>query len=378
LRNHNPKETITYYASCSNGLLDLLLDEVEQKRLTILSSNRNGVYFTGNKEDVSEFLLSTRISSRVSILLLEAYTSSYDDLYFHSMKLPWEDIISVGNTFSIEAAGANDRLANSEYAIHKLKDSIKDRFRKCEMEPPDVERRNPDVCILLKISDEKFQISLSVSGTSLTKRGYRHDTVEAPIRENLAQSLLVFSGWKDEPIIDLFCGSGTILIEAALFQKWNKRIQYPVLKNSIIYKKLFKQQNHTLYPNSVNGVKKFYGYDIDKHSIERAKENAERAGVLDMIEFTQADFREVKNPFPNQCVYVISNPPYGERLGTKEEARQVHTDLGKSMKSNFSNSKFSIVTGDTSLLGFLKLKEDKSLKISIAKLKGKLVNYTIL
>jgi 23S rRNA G2445 N2-methylase RlmL len=367
----NPEE-LEFHASCGEGLIDFLLEELKQYNLKVQSSNRGGVFFIGNKNQLQNFILNTRFSSRIGFSISKMNVESPDELYKKASQLPWEKILPYKASFKIDSF-TKDSLNHSRYALYKLKDAIRDRLREKNREDVTIERDLPDIVFLLRSNQNFVNIQISITNDSLFKRGYRLESVEAPLKETLAQALLYFSNWDNESIIiDPMCGSGTILIEAAMLLS-NKYLNYSLLSKSKVYPMLFREIEPKYSNDSENIL--LYGYDKNPKAIEIAKTNAKRAGVANKIEFKEQDISKLKK-FTNTG-YIITNPPYGQRMGDEEEVKILYKEFGEVLKREFSNYKVTLICGNKSLLGQLKLKEENSLNISVAKLKAKIVNYKI-
>lgn len=370
----NP-EALEYHASCAEGLHEFLESEIKSYGLRIMSVNRGGVFFKGRKADIQKFLLSTRFSSRVSFSLTHLKVLDAEDLYVQSKKLPWEEILANVNSFKIDS-NTKDNLSNSRYALYKLKDAIKDRVRDKTERELDIDRDEPDLVFHLRSNRDFVNIELSISSHAMNKRGYRLEFLEAPIRENMAQALIQFSEWdKDEILIDPMCGSGTILIEAALLIQ-NPNINEKLLNESKAYQMLFEKGSSKINQSQKQEIH-IYGYDVNSKAIQIAKENAKRAGVDHLIRFEKMDIINLSNFAKWKDGHIVTNPPYGERLGTKEEIKELYSKISKRLKEEFSGFRFTLICGDKSLLGYFKLKEDKSMNVAIAKMKGKFVSYEL-
>ncbi len=368
----NP-EDLEFHSSCASGLHEFLLKEVSSFNLKVLSYNRGGVHFKGLKENLYNFFLSTRFSSRISFVFCRANVKDADELYQVTRKLAWEKLILKDLSFKIESF-TKENLNHSRFALYRLKDAIKDRIREQQNYEAQINSQTPDVLILLRSNQKEAIVQISLSPLPLHKRGYRQNSLEAPLRESLAQALLEFSDWKPfQTLVDPMCGSGTILIEAALLEKWDGKINYQILKDSYIFQKFFDKISKvpTKVPSSIH----LFGYDKDYKAIQLAKENAKKAGVEDWIYFKQEDFTHLKPSFPKG--YLVTNPPYGVRLKTNESLEELYFQIGKNLKNSFSGFIFTLVCGNKSLLGHLRLKASKELSITIAKLKGKFVQYKI-
>ena len=261
--------------------------------------------------------------------------------------------------------------------MYRLKDAIKDRLREKKKDIPEIVKSNGDYCILLRSSKGKVSLQLSLSSMPLHKRGYRIKNTGSPLRETLAQAVLAYSGWKySENIIDPFCGSGTLLIEAALLLHQNGEINRQQLINSPVYEKVFgslkiRESQNKIWP-------KLLGSDSDANAIEVAQENARTAGVAKYISFVTQDASK-SSEFTKEIKqgHIITNPPYGIRVGDEEELKPLYQSLGKIWKDHFSGFAITLICGNRVLPAHLKLKEEKSLKLPIAGLKGKISHYQI-
>ncbi|PJZ75689.1 RNA methyltransferase [Leptospira neocaledonica] len=369
-------EALTYHASCGDGLAFLLKEEVKDAGLEILSDNRGGVFFQGPSKKVRDFCLSSGISSGISFEL-SSWSDIHgpDDLYEVAAMFPFEKLLSPKTKFRIDAA-TKDNLQDSRYATYRLKDAIFDRFRAQGLELPEADREEPEVLFYLRSRMNQVKLFLALHAQPLQRRGHGREGGEAPLRETLAQALLRFSGWKPgEALYDPFCGSGTLLIEAALRMRNGGWVNYKSLSRSSIFTRLFGPCKAKEEWNSKEIL--LFGSDISEDAIDLAKKNAKEAGVADLIHWNVASAEEQDSSLGFKEGKIVTNPPYGVRLGDKESVSELYSRWGESLKKNFSGSYVAMVAGDPSLLGFLKLKADKEQSVTIAKLKGKLVAYRI-
>nr|WP_210410080.1 N-6 DNA methylase [Leptospira selangorensis] len=369
-------EALTYHASCGDGLAFLLKEEVKDAGLEILSDNRGGVFFQGPSKKVRDFCLSSGISSGISFELSSwSDIQGPDDLYEVAAMFPFEKLLSPKTKFRIDAA-TKDNLQDSRYATYRLKDAIFDRFRAQGLELPEADREEPEVLFYLRSRMNQVKLFVALHAQPLQRRGHGREGGEAPLRETLAQALLRFSGWKPgEALYDPFCGSGTLLIEAALRMRNGGWVNYKSLSRSSIFTRLFgpcKAKEEWASKEIL-----LFGSDISEDAIELAKKNAKEAGVADLIRWKVASAEELDESLGFKEGKIVTNPPYGVRLGDKESVSELYSSWGEALKKNFSGSYVALVAGDPSLLGFLKLKSDKEQSVTIAKLKGKLVAYRI-
>lgn len=343
----------------------------------MISSNRGGVFFSGKKQNVINFALRTRFSSRVTLQILQDKAETYDELYTNAKSIAWEKWIEPHQTFRIDAQ-TKDSLKNSQFAIHKLKDSILDSLRERKVKLPGIEKKVSDITVVLRSFLDKFSIELSFTGESIARRGYRLEAGLAPVREPIAQAMLSVSEWNiGDTLVDPMCGSGTILIEAALVSKLNGEINRYILDESPIFHKLFPDYEFSKAVLPPPEKKTLFGFDIDPEAIRIAKENAYEAGVEDWIQFETGDVLNLKNNF-GVAGHLVTNPPYGERIGKPiENLREMYFQMGRVIKNEFPGWKLTVLCGEFALLGKLGMKEHSHLPLKHANLKAKIVNYQI-
>ncbi|WP_425269975.1 THUMP domain-containing class I SAM-dependent RNA methyltransferase [Leptospira mtsangambouensis] len=362
---------------CGEGLSPLLETEIKSHHLKITSSNRGGVFFAGKKEDVIQFAIHTKFASRINLQLLHENAETYDEFYAKVSELPWEKYIGPEVSFRIDAE-TKDKLKNSEFTMHRTKDAVLDRLRSKKVPLPEIEKRMADITIVVRSHTDKFSIEISFSGDPVGRRGYRLFAGNAPVREPIAQAMLEVSGWKEgNTLVDPMCGSGTILIEAALRERLYGEINRFLFAESPVFQILFPtyvfNERKREKPNSPH----LFGFDIDPEAVRIAKENAYEAGVEDFVQFEVGNCLDLKNQFGKEG-HVVTNPPYGERIGKPmEDLKEMYFQFGKVIKNEFGGWKFTVLSGDFSLLGKFGLKENTHLSLKHANLKAKIVDYEI-
>ncbi|MEH6453521.1 MAG: bifunctional 23S rRNA (guanine(2069)-N(7))-methyltransferase RlmK/23S rRNA (guanine(2445)-N(2))-methyltransferase RlmL, partial [Psychromonas sp.] len=375
----------SYFIPTAKGLAPLL--EVELKEMGIENSKQmnGGVSFKGTLEEGYKVCLWSRFASRVLLQLSEFKVLNSLDLYLGCSNIPWETHFDVDQTFSIDFSGSNDEIRNTQFGALKIKDAIVDRFRKKFDDRPNVEKRDADIRFNGRLWKDKATIYLDLSGSPLHLRGYRTIAGEAPLRETLAAGIVKRSGWKGEALLDPMCGSGTIVIEAAMmalniapgslresfgFEKWKQHDDqcWKTLKTSAqVYGRKAVAQCET----------RFYGSDLSKDMIEIARKNAQRAGVAELIEFSVQDAKKVLPPEELETGMLVSNPPYGERLGGFSDTISLYTELGYHFKDAFAGWSLSMFAMDTELLSCLGMRAGKSFKFFNGPLECVLKNYRI-
>ncbi|MDI7228555.1 methyltransferase [Leptospira santarosai] len=367
-------DSFEYHASCPDGLSGLLREEILEVGLKIIAENRGGIFFQGSTNSLKKFALSTGISSGISISLKRWKVENPEDLYDQAVRFPFEKILGSEHSFRIDST-TKDSLKDSRYATYKLKDAVFDRFHSKGKEPPKVSRDEPDFLFYLRSHSDHAKLSLGLNTRPLQQRGHGRIGGQAPMREIFASALVRYSGWNAKTsLYDPFCGSGTIVVEAALKLLYGGYTNYRSLTSSLPFKKLFGEPNFDV-KNSPEV--KIFASDKNETTLNLARQNAKNAGVDHLITFFESDATVSENEKKISGGFIVTNPPYGVRLGSKEEAKEIYIAWGKKLKDHFSGNVLALACGDTSLLGFLKLKKEKEQSLTIGKLKGKLVAYVL-
>ena len=300
------------------GLEEVLAQELTQLGANNVKIGRRMVSFTGDKEMMyrANFQLHTAI--RILKPIKHFRASSADDVYEAVKNIDWSKYIERGKTFSVDSVVYSGEFRNSRFVTYKVKDAIVDQFRETTGTRPNISISNPDIRLHIHISDDQATLSLDSSGESLHRRGYRQETTEAPLNEVLAAGMILKSGWKGEKdFIDPMCGSGTLLIEAALIAR---NISPGVFRKEFAFEK-WNDFDAELFDNIYNDDSRerefehhIYGYDIDMRAVNTALLNVRAAGFLKDITVKEGDFKNFKTP--EKPAIMITNPPYGERIST--------------------------------------------------------------
>jgi len=360
------------FASTARGLEELLKTELEGLGATDCQVVQGGGHFQGDTRLLYQSLMWSRLASRIMLPLGECRVYSDLDLYLGVQAIPWTEMFNPGATFAVHFSGLNDEIRNSQYGALKVKDAIVDSFTRKNLPRPNVDRESPDLRINVWLNKETAHISLDLSGEGLHLRGYRDGTGMAPIKENLAAAIVMRSGWvPGTPLLDPMCGSGTLLIEAAMlatdrapglhrghwgFGGWAQH-------DDGIWKEVKAEAQTRARQGLAAYESRFYGSDVDARVIERARRNARRAGIGELIDFDVKDVAQLNNPLPKGPYgTVISNPPYGERLESEPALIALHSLLGRIMKSQFGGWNLSVFSASPELLSCLQLRADKQFK----------------
>ncbi|MGQ4592862.1 bifunctional 23S rRNA (guanine(2069)-N(7))-methyltransferase RlmK/23S rRNA (guanine(2445)-N(2))-methyltransferase RlmL [Raoultella ornithinolytica] len=360
------------FASTARGLEELLKTELEALGAVDCQVVQGGVHFQGDTRLLYQSLMWSRLASRIMLPLGQCSVYSDLDLYLGVQAIPWTEIFTPDATFAVHFSGLNDEIRNSQYGALKVKDAIVDSFTRKNLPRPNVDRENPDLRINVWLNKETAHISLDLSGEGLHLRGYRDGTGMAPIKETLASAIVMRSGWvPGTPLLDPMCGSGTLLIEAAMLATdrapglhrghwgFNGWVQH----DDAVWKEVKAEAQTRARKGLAAYESRFYGSDVDARVIERARSNARRAGVGELITFEAKDVAQLSNPLPKGPYgTVISNPPYGERLESEPALIALHSLLGRTMKTQFGGWNLSLFSASPELLSCLQLRADKQFK----------------
>jgi len=327
------------------GLEPVLAQELTQMGANNVQIGRRMVSFTGNKETMyrANFQLHTAIRILKPIAHFKA--RSAEDMYDEVKKIDWSQYIMKGKTFSVDSVVYSEEFRNSRFVTYKVKDAIVDQFRETTGTRPNISVSNPDIRLNIHIAEDKATLSLDSSGESLHRRGYRQESVEAPLNEVLAAGMILMSGWKgDTDFIDPMCGSGTILIEAALIAR---NISPGVFRKAFAFEKWpdFDQGLFDEIYNDDSQEKVFehhiYGYDVDMKAVNTARLNVKAAGLTQLITVEQKDFKDFTKPAEKSLI--IMNPPYGERISTPN-LLATYKMIGERLKHEFGGNEAWILS----------------------------------
>ncbi|MGN0069982.1 MAG: class I SAM-dependent RNA methyltransferase [Prevotella sp.] len=321
------------------GLEPVLAAELTALGAKSVKAGRRMVSFTGNKEMMyrANFQLHTAIRILKPIRHFKA--GSADDVYEEVKKVDWKEIIEPGKTFSVDSVVYSEEFRNSRFVTYKVKDAIVDQFREQTGNRPNISVSNPDIRLNIHIAEDRATLSLDSSGESLHRRGYRQESVEAPLNEVLAAGMILMTGWKgDTDFIDPMCGSGTLLIEAALIAR---NISPGIFRKEFAFEKWtdFDAELFDHIYNDDSQEREFshhiYGYDIDMKAVNTARLNVRAAGLSNIISVEQADFKDFTKPKDKSIM--VTNPPYGERISTPN-LLATYKMIGERLKHQFSGN----------------------------------------
>ena len=334
-------DTKSIFVTCPKGLNYILEKELQNLGAKNTKSIPAGVHAQVDKKSLYTILLWSRIANRVILPLNEAKVESIEDVYQLVYDVEWTKHFDVTTSFSVNFVGTNQLINNSEFGAFKVKDAIVDRFRDDTNERPSVDRKQPQIRITAHLAKGSLSVGIDLSGESLHKRGYRTLTGKAPLKENLAAGILMLSGWPskfddDASFVDPMCGSGTFLIEAAMIaydkapglnrEAWG--FDYWKLHDDKMWKAVHAFAKDRFEAGLSKNKRHILGFDQDSKVISRAWENITAAGFDNHIHVEKKPLEQFEVPAKLPKGLVITNPPYGERLGTIRELISLYQNLG--------------------------------------------------
>jgi putative N6-adenine-specific DNA methylase len=353
-------------ATTTLGLEEVLVTELAKLGAKNIEQHNRAVSFYGDEGFMYKANLCLRTAIRVLKPLTSGKAQNEHELYDLIDSISWDKFLSLNQTLAVTAALNTEYFNHSQYVAQKCKDAIVDQFRSKTGQRPSVDRENPDFSLYIYIFNDEVNIMLDSSGIPLYKRGYRIDTNLAPINEALAAGLVLLSGWDGRlPLYDPMCGSGTILIEAALIAA---NVPPGYFRQSYGFKNWpdFDQELFDkIYESAISKINDnkpvLLGTDISPNVLKKAKANAASANVNEMITFKQADFLETT--FGEERKYtIIMNPPYGERMN-KDDIKALYKSIGDTFKHKYKGSSAWIISSNMDALKSVGLKTSRKLHL---------------
>lgn len=351
------QESFELIAKTFQGLEEVLAQELIELGANDVQIGRRMVSFSGNQEMMYRANFCLRTAVRILKPISHFRARNADEVYKAVKEIEWKDILDLDTSFVVDTTVYSTEFRNSKFVAYKVKDAIVDYFMEREGKRPNISVANPDLRLNIHIAEENCTLSLDSSGESLHLRGYRTATVEAPINEVLAAALIKMSGWKfDCDLIDPFCGSGTILVEAALMARniypgvFRQKFGFENWKdfNPELLSSIFEDDS-----NERTFEHRIIGSDINLRAVEAALANAKAAGVADLITVEQREIRDFKKP--EMPAVLITNPPYGERL-RPEDLSDIYRTLGEKLKREFQGGEAWIISSREELFDSMRLR----------------------
>ncbi|MBB3061471.1 bifunctional 23S rRNA (guanine(2069)-N(7))-methyltransferase RlmK/23S rRNA (guanine(2445)-N(2))-methyltransferase RlmL [Microbulbifer rhizosphaerae] len=385
-------DVIDFTASCPRGLESLLAEELRALGAGTTREQPAAVHFSGSLQLAYRCCLWSRLANRVLLRLGQVRIADAEDLYRAVAGIPWEEHINPSGVLWLQFSGTNREIRNSQFGAQKAKDAIVDRLRRQSGARPEIDRRHPDLTVALRLQRDTLDIAIDLSGTSLHRRGYRTHIGAAPLKENLAAALLLRAGWPDiaadgGALLDPMCGSGTLLIEGAMMAA---DIAPGLLREEFGFERWLNHQSDLWMPLREEALERrrqglerelpeIRGYDADAKVLFAAEANIARAGLEKQVRVSCRPVAAFKVPSHRQVKpgLVLTNPPYGERLGEQEALRETYAELGRQLKKEFPGWSVGIFTGNPELGHATALRSHKQYQLYNGSIPSQLLLFRI-
>ncbi len=360
------------------GLEEILAGELSALGAERVTPMNRSVEFYGDRELLYKANLWCRTATRILVPIVDFRAADEKELYNKVLRVDWRKYLTLNQTFVIDAVVSRSGFDNSLYVAQKTKDAVADHFRRKMGKRPSVDLKNPDIRINIYIFGNECTLALDSSGEPLFKRGYRSRTGEAPLNEVLAAGIVMHSGWdRQRPYVDAMCGSGTIVIEAALMARniapGLTRERYGFMNwpdfDGGVFKRIIQEARGEIIPK-LNF--EMVGSDKDSKQVRDAATNADSAGVGRDIVFKRCRFEDLRPPAPPGVL--IINPPYGERMSI-DNIRSFYQSIGDTLKKNFTGYDAFIFTGNLAEAKFLGLRTSRRIQLYNGAIECRLLKF---
>jgi 23S rRNA (guanine2445-N2)-methyltransferase / 23S rRNA (guanine2069-N7)-methyltransferase len=353
-------DNIRYWiATAPVGAASVLAEELAQFGASDIRERSHDVKFQGTLEVGYRACLWSRTATRVLLSVGSIDASSSKNLYEAVKRIDWREHLAPGATLACDCSGGNESIRHTIYGSQLLKDAVCDNLRDATGERPNIKPERPDVLLHLHVEGPTALVSVDFSGESLHRRGYRVEGGRAPLKENVAAAVLLRAGWQGVndaggPLVDPMCGSGTFLIEAALIAA----DAAPALERDYFGFTGWSGHDAALWDRlcaearARRGAKVsrrcIFGSDVDADAVRMAIENGEHAGVADWLHVEKRALSEVTRP-KSDVGLVVTNPPYGERIGAESGLSELYSELGRTLREQFMGWQAAVLTGNPPL-----------------------------
>ncbi|MHB8387251.1 bifunctional 23S rRNA (guanine(2069)-N(7))-methyltransferase RlmK/23S rRNA (guanine(2445)-N(2))-methyltransferase RlmL [Metallibacterium sp.] len=380
----------TLFITCAKGLEELLRDELTQLGLVDARATVAGVYAGGGLEAAYRVCLYSRLASRVLLPLAQFAAGAARDLHAGVQGIDWSTLLAPDGSLTVDANLSQSALTHSQFAAQTVKDAIVDQFRDACGVRPSVDREQPDVRVNLHVRRDQAALSLDLSGAPLHQRGWRLQQGAAPLKENVAAAMLLRARWPETyaaggVLFDPMCGAGTLLIEAALmsagvapgltrvafgFERWRGH-------DAALWQRLRAEAEQSARAGLAALRPLFHGRDRDPAALAAARGNAQRAGVSGFIQLERGDVAHMAAPVAESTGLLISNPPYGERLGEMPEVLALYRTLGERLRAEFGGWRAALLFGEQGDGHMIGLKPERSQRLYNGALACNLLQFSV-
>ena len=369
-----------YFIKIAEGVKDAGAEELAELGAKDIAPEYRGIRFTADKSTLYRINYLARLASRCLAPLVSFHCQDTDTLYKKAKQIQWEDFFAKTSTFAVSGNVSDSAISHSKYASLRLKDAVADYFKEKTGQRPDVSVRNPDILLNLYIRHDMAKISFDTSGGPLHKRGYREETVLAPIQETVAAAIIRFAKWNGSiPLYDPMCGSGTLLCEALMYYC---NIPSGIFRNKFgfeflpdfdgsIWRQVKKEADTSIWELPQGLIA---GSDLSKEAVAAARINIMGLHYGKNVTLERADFRKLP---AIEGQVIITNPPYGVRMDKNENLEAFYKDLGDFLKQKCKGSTAYIYFGERRFIKNIGLKASWKKPIKAGGLAGRLVKYEI-
>jgi len=372
---------ISFYAPCPKGLESALAEELTELGVEQATVSDAGVAFRGNARTAMCVNLESRIAGRVLMQVAQGNYEREDDIYTLARETVWENWFDSTLTLKVETSAIKCPLKSIDFLTLRVKDAICDRFRETEGQRPSIDVREPQVQVHLHLDKWQMTLYIDTSGPGLFRRGVERDTGAAPLKKNLASGILRLAGWKPEiPLYDPMCGSGTFLIEAAQISLGHA----PGLGRSFGFELLDGftardwQELKSAAEERAQPARELqiWGSDIAGYAVSMTRENLAALSLDEAVLLKQVNVLESSPPVPEGMI--VTNPPYGVRVGEDEEMAEFYPLLGDVLKRRYSGWTAFILSGDLRLAKLIRLSVEKRMPLFNGQIDCRLFQYTLI
>ncbi|VEN74298.1 RNA methyltransferase [Candidatus Desulfarcum epimagneticum] len=372
------QENRRYFAQVADGLKEAAADELSELGADDVRPEFSGIYFKADPPALYRINYLSRLLSRC-LAPLKSFDCPDDDILYQEVKkIQWEDFFSRGRTFAVSGNVSDSGISHSKYASLRVKDAVADYFREKTGQRPDVSPKNPNIQLNIHIRKDRAVLSLDTSGAALHKRGYREETVSAPMRETVAAAIIRYSGWDGSvPLYDPLCGSGTLLCEALMRQAhippgiFRSRFGFECLPdfNRDVWKQVKKEADGQIREAPAGLIA---GSDVSSEAVRAARTNLMGLHHGNKVGVERADFLTL-SPLKNHVI--TTNPPYGIRMGKDRNLGMFYKKFGDFLKQKCKGSVAFIYFGERKFIKNMGLKASWKKPIKAGGLDGRLVKY---
>lgn len=387
-----PQSLSTCFATCPRGLESLLKEELQSLGVAAVRETVAGVAFQADLPAAYRCCLWSRLANRILLQLADLACNSADELYRCAADIDWQHHLALDNTFAVSFSGSLKGVTHSHFGALRIKDAIADQFYQRHARRPNVDPKQPDVLVNARAAKGRVVISIDLSGDSLHKRGYRQQGGVAPLKENLAAAILLRADWpaiaaRGGALLDPMCGSGTLLIEGAMMaaqiapgllrQRWGFsewRGHQPA-----VWEQLRREASTQRQLALKRQWPEIRGYDAHPRSVDLAQQCIDKAGLNGRIRVLRKDLAQFRKPTHTDVAtgLIITNPPYGERLGEAESLLHLYRHLAQAAKQHFEGWQMGVFTGNPELGKRMGLRSRKQYALYNGTIASKLLLFDI-